>query len=71
MVEKYYHVKVQKGNEVKEHKKLKVSTSIENMVARFGNYGWIMIEYYQVFDDDDETRFIKTSEDIEEGEEVI
>ena len=61
MAEKYYNVKIQKGDEVKEHKKLKVLTSIENMVARFGNYGWIMIEYYQVFNDDDEIISVKTS----------
>ena len=61
MAEKYYNVKIQKGDEVKEHKKLKVLTSIENMVSRFGNYGWIMIEYYQVFNDDDEIISVKTS----------
>jgi hypothetical protein len=68
---KYYHIKIQKGKVVIEHKKIKVLSSIGNLVASFGRIGWIVTEYYQVFDDDDEIKFIETSEDVEEGEEVI
>ena len=70
MAVKYYYVKIQKGDEVKEHQKLKVSTSIENIVATFGSYGWMMIEYYQVFEND-ETKSVETSIDSEEVKQEV
>ena len=70
---KYYYIKVQKAEteEIREHEKLEVKTSIENIVLALVSYGWITINYHQVYEDDSETKSVQTSVNSEEVEQEV
>lgn len=58
-----YNVKIENSSGERKEAEIDVETTIGNIISSFGNRGWIVTEYYQVFNDSSETDFISTSTD--------